>query len=223
MTQILVLRASASGAASVSNRLIDGYLADLRAADPAVAIRERDLDTDPIPHITAQTLAGIGRPAPETAAAIPTRALSDTLLAELLAADVLVIGAPMYNFGLPTPLKSWFDHVLRAGTTFGYTAQGPEGLLKGKRAVAVATRGGFYSAPPAAAADHSLPHLLALLGFMGITEVETIIAEGLATGEENAARAIAAATLALHDLALHDLALHDLALRDPAPLNPVPA
>ncbi len=200
MTQVLVLRSSAMGAASVSNRLINGYLADLRRANPAATILERDLDAHPIPHVTAQTLAGIGRPAPETEAAIPTRALSDRLLAELLAADLLVIGAPMYNFGLPTPLKSWFDYVLRAGTTFRYTAQGPEGLLKGKRAVIVATRGGFYSEGPAAAFDHALPHLKVLLGFMGLTEVKAVIAEGLATGEDAAERAIAGATDALHSL-----------------------
>lgn len=200
MTKVLVLRTSASGAASVSNRLIDGFLADLRSADPAVAIRERDLDREPIPHITAQTLAGIGRPAPETEAAIPTRALSDALLGELLDADLLVIGAPMYNFGLPTPLKSWFDHVLRAGTTFHYTAQGAEGLLRGKRAVVVVTRGGFYSEGPAAAFDHALPHLKTLLGFMGIT-VAVVIVEGLATGADAAERATAAAAATLHKLA----------------------
>ena len=202
MTRVLVLRTSASGAASVSNRLIDGYLADLHRADPAVAIRERDLDADPIPHITAQTLAGIGRPAPETDAAAPTRALSDTLLGELLEADLLVIGAPMYNFGLPTPLKSWFDHVLRAGTTFRYTERGPEGLLHGKRGVAVVTRGGFYSEGPATAFDHALPHLKVLLGFMGITDVTAVIAEGLATGEEAAERATTAAATALREQTL---------------------
>lgn len=202
MTQALVLRSSAMGAASVSNRLIDGFIANLLSTDPAVTVRQRDLDAEPAPHITAQTLAGIGRPAPETKAAIPTRALSDTLLDELVAADLLVIGAPMYNFGLPTPLKSWFDYVLRAGTTFRYTAEGPEGLLKGKRAVVVATRGGFYSEGPAAAFDHSLPHLKVLLGFMGITEVETVVAEGLATGEDAANRAITTATAALRSLAV---------------------
>ena len=201
MTQVLVLRSSAMGAASVSNRLIDGFIADLLIADPTVAVCQRDLDAHPIPHVTAQTLAGIGRPAPETEAAIPTRTLSDALLDELLAADLLVIGAPMYNFGLPTPLKSWFDYVLRAGTTFRYTAEGPEGLLKGKRAVVVATRGGFYSEGPAAAFDHSLPHLKVLLGFMGITAVETVIAEGLATGEDPASRAITTAVATLHALA----------------------
>jgi FMN-dependent NADH-azoreductase len=200
MTQVLVLRASASGAASVSNKLIDGFLADLRGAEPAAAILERDLDAEPVPHITSQTLAGIGRPAPETEAAIPTRALSDTLLAELVAADVLVIGAPMYNFGIPTPLKSWFDHVLRAGSTFRYTAEGPEGLLHGKRAVVIATRGGSYSEGPAAAYDHALPHLRALLGFIGITDVEVAIAEGLATGADAATQAIAAATASLRTL-----------------------
>jgi FMN-dependent NADH-azoreductase len=189
------------GAASVSNRLIDDFIADLLTADPTMTICQRDLDVQPVPHVTAQTLAGIGRPAPETEAAIPTRALSDALLGELLDADLLVIGAPMYNFGIPTPLKSWFDYVLRAGTTFRYTAEGPEGLLRGKRAVVVATRGGFYSEGPAAAFDHALPHLKALLGFMGITEVTAVIAEGLATGADAAARATTAAADVLRQLA----------------------
>lgn len=96
----------------------------------------------------------------------------------------VMIGAPMYNFGIPSALKSWFDHVLRAGVTFHYTAEGPVGLVTGKRAIVVETRGGLYSEGPANALDAQEPHLKALLGFIGITDVEFIRAERLAFGPE---------------------------------------
>ncbi len=199
MSQLLVIRSSATGAASVTNRLIDGFLADLRGAAPDVAVVDHDLDADPLPHITSQTLAGIGRPAPETDAAKPTRALSDALIAELEASDVIVLGAPMYNFGIASTLKSWFDHVLRAGATFRYTANGPEGLLQGKRAIIVAARAGLYSEGAAAMVDHQLPYLKTLLGFMGVTDVTTVLAEGLAGGADQAEQSIAAAAAALSE------------------------
>jgi len=193
MTNILVIRSSAMGANSVSNKLIDQYLADYHTAHPDAHVVDRNLDINPVAHIHANTLAGIGRPAPETEAAVPTRALSDALIAELSAADLLVIGAPMYNFGMPTVLKSWFDHVLRAGATFNYTASGPEGLMKGKRALIVTARGGIYSEGPNAANDFVVPHLRTLLGFIGITDVEIVYAEGMAYGPDAAAKGVAAA------------------------------
>ena len=193
MPNILVIRSSATGAASASNQLIDAFLA---ARGPVDVVTERNLDTDPIPHVTSATLAGIGRPAPETASSQATRDLSDGLIAELQAADVLVLGVPMYNFGMPSTLKSWFDHVLRAGATFRYTAAGPEGLVTGKRAIVVAARAGAYG--DAAAVDFQIGHVRTLLGFMGITEVEVVVAEGLAKG---AAEAIAAARATLETLA----------------------
>jgi len=201
MSHLLVVRSSANGANSVSNTLIDGFLAAARAADPAIEVTERNLDAEPVPHVQSATLAGIGRPAPETEAAQPTRALSDALIAETQAADLIVIGAPMYNFGIPTTLKSWFDHVLRAGATFQYTAEGPEGLLKGKRALLVVARAGAYSDGPAAAADFQIPYLRQLLAFVGITDVDVVLAEGLAFGEEAAAASIGAATAALEEKA----------------------
>lgn len=193
MSNILVIRSSSTGAASVSNQLVDTYLA---ALGTNAKVTQHDLDRDPIPHINSQTLAGIGRPAPETEAAKPTRELSDRLIGELQAADVVVLGVPMYNFGMPSTLKSWFDHVLRAGATFQYSEAGPEGLLKGKRAVILAARAGGYSEGPTAALDYQLPHVRTLLGFMGITEVETILAEKLAFGEDIAAESISAAKTA---------------------------
>ncbi|MDE2043498.1 MAG: NAD(P)H-dependent oxidoreductase, partial [Alphaproteobacteria bacterium] len=140
MRKVLVLRAAATGAASVSNQLIDAWL----ATHPDIESVERNLDTHPVPHVTSSALAGIGRQAPEGRDFIATRALADSLIAEVFAADILLIGLPLYNFGIPSTLKSWFDYVLRAGTTFRYTAEGPEGLVNGKRVIVAHARGGKY-------------------------------------------------------------------------------
>jgi FMN-dependent NADH-azoreductase len=119
--------------------------------------------------------------------------LSDTLIAELRAADVVVIGAPMYNFSIPTSLRAWLDHVLRAGETFRYSEAGPEGLLKGKRVIVIEARGGFYSEGPAQAIDFQEPYLRHLLGFVGLTDVAFVRAEktgfGPAARDEAVARA----------------------------------
>lgn len=195
MSNVLVIRSAATGAASVSNRLIDSYLASL----PDATVVERNLDADPVPHVTSASLAGIGREAPEGAGFQAARDLADTLIAEVFAADTIVIGLPLYNFGLPSTLKAWFDYVLRAGTTFRYTPEGPEGLVKGKRAVVVHSRAGKYdeSAPVAL----GLPHLKILLNFMGVTDITAVTAEGLAFGPDAAAAAIAEAEQELAALA----------------------
>jgi FMN-dependent NADH-azoreductase len=124
------------------------------------------------------------------------------LIEELRAADVLVIGAPMYNFGIPSTLKAWFDHVLRARVTFRYTEKGPEGLVTGKKAIVVESRAGLYSEGSSAALDSQEPHLRTLLAFMGITDVTFVRAEKLAFGPEAAEASLAAATHQLHELAL---------------------
>jgi FMN-dependent NADH-azoreductase len=115
------------------------------------------------------------------------------LVAELEAADTVVIGAPMYNFGIASTLKSWFDYVLRAGVTFRYGESGPEGLLKGKRAIVILSRGGLYSEGPAQTMDSQEPHLRTLLGFIGITDVTFVRAEKLAFGPEVREQTIGAA------------------------------
>ncbi|MBU6208165.1 MAG: NAD(P)H-dependent oxidoreductase [Alphaproteobacteria bacterium] len=184
MRKVLVLRAAATGAASVSNQLIDAWL----ATHPDIESVERNLDTHPVPHVTSSALAGIGRQAPEGRDFIATRALADSLIAEVFAADILLIGLPLYNFGIPSTLKSWFDYVLRAGTTFRYTAEGPEGLVNGKRVIVAHARGGKYD--DAAGIALGLAHLKTLLGFMGITNVEVVTAEGLAFGPEIAQTAL---------------------------------
>ena len=196
MANILVVTSSANGAASVSSGLAATLLERLREADPAARIVLRDVGAEPLPHLTAETVAAI-KGVPATEAELAARALSDALVAELDAADILVIASPMYNFGMSSTLKAWFDHVLRAGLTFRYTPEGPQGLMTGKKAVVIESRAGFYSEGAAAAMDGQEPHIRILLGFMGIDEVTFVRAEKLAFGAEAAEAAIAEAGEAL--------------------------
>lgn len=193
MSNVLVVTSSVSGEGSVSNALVARVVAEIQAKSTPARIVKRDLARSPVPHLDADTVAAT-RGEPKTEAQRTARVLSDELVAELQTADVLVIGAPMYNFGIPSQLKAWFDHVLRAGVTFRYTEAGPEGLLKGKRAIVVLSRGGLYSEGPAQALDSQEPHLRTLLGFIGITDVAFVRAERLAFGEAAQAAAIEAAT-----------------------------
>lgn len=196
MNTALIVTSSANGDASVSNGLATSLVDRLREADPALHVVLRDVGASPLPHLTADTIAAIkGEPA--TAAELAARALSDSLVVELAAADILVIASPMYNFGMSSTLKAWFDHVLRAGLTFRYGANGPEGLMTGKKAVVIESRGGFYSEGPAAAMDVQEAHIRIMLGFMGIDEVTFVRAEKLAFGPEAAEAAIAEAGEAL--------------------------
>lgn len=200
MTTALIVTSSANGEASVSNRLAATLVEQLRAADPAVHVIQRDVGAEPLPHLTQETVAAIkGEPKGEKELA--ARALSDSLVEELAAADILVIASPMYNFGMSSTLKAWFDHVLRAGLTFRYTAEGPEGLMTGKKAVVIESRAGFYSEGPAAAMDGQEPHLRTLLGFIGVTDVTYVRAEKLAFGPDAAEAAITEAGEALGLLA----------------------
>jgi FMN-dependent NADH-azoreductase len=192
MTNILVIDSSAGGESSVSRGLVGDAVAALTAAQPAAKVVYRDLGRDPPPHLTEANIAGV-RAEPSTDQEHAARALSDTLIAELRAADVVVIGAPMYNFSVPTSLRAWLDHVLRAGETFRYSEAGPEGLLKGKRVIVIEARGGFYSEGPAQAIDFQEPYLRHLLGFVGLTDVAFVRAEktgfGPAARDEAVARA----------------------------------
>jgi FMN-dependent NADH-azoreductase len=195
MSTILVIDSAVSGQASVSKALVQEAVAVLTEGTSARVVH-RDLGRDPVPHLSEATLAGVrGEPATESERA--TRALSDALIAELRAADTIVIGAPMYNFSLATGLRSWFDHVLRAGETFRYTEAGPEGLLAGKRVIVVESRGGLYSEGPAQAFDFQEPYLRHLLGFIGLTDVTFVRAEKIGYGPEARDAAIAAATASL--------------------------
>jgi len=184
MSTVLVLNSSVLGDASASRQLVAATVSSLRKAEPSIKVIERDLASDPIPHFGPDAAVGVRGGEIVNPAQTAARTLSDTLLSEVREADTLVIGAPMYNFGIPSTLKSWFDHILRPGIAFRYSEAGPEGLLTGKRAILVLSRGGLYSEGPAASMDSQQPHLRTLLGFVGITDITFVLAEKLGFGPE---------------------------------------
>ncbi len=192
MSHLLVLNSTPSGAASVSSVLVQEIIDRHRALDPTTVVTERNLDTDPLPHLTSTIVSGV-RGQPVSEAELAARDLSDALVAELLAADTIVIGAPMHNFSVPTTLRAWFDHVLRPGVTFGYSEAGPKGLVTGKKAILAIATGGFYSEGPAKPLDYQEPYLRQLLGFIGITDVAVVRAEKIGFGPEAREASIAAA------------------------------
>lgn len=167
--KLLHLDSSIQGAASATRALSAAIVERLSARHDTMEIRYRDLSADPLPHIT---LPGFATDA------------ATAVLEEFLSADIVVIGAPMYNFGIPTQLKGWFDHILVANKTFRYTANGAEGLAGGKRIIVALSRGGIYSQGPVMAMEHAETHLRAMLAFIGIEDVEFVIAEGVAIGPE---------------------------------------
>jgi FMN-dependent NADH-azoreductase len=193
MSNLLVLNSSISGEASVSRILVAHAVAQFTRRDPDAKVVIRDLGANPVPHLLPETVAGVRGQAAATPAEVEARALSDELIAELRAADTIIIGAPMYNFSIPTTLRSWFDHVLRAGETFRYSEAGPEGLLTGKKVIVVESRGGLYSDGPAQAIDFQEPYLRQLLGFVGLTDVTFVHAEKLGYGPDAVAEALAGA------------------------------
>jgi FMN-dependent NADH-azoreductase len=203
---ILIVSSSANGDASVSNGLVGRFVDHVREANPEARVVLRDVGANPLPHLTNETVAAIkGEPA--TPAELEARSLSDALVAELQQADLVLIASPMYNFGISSTLKSWFDHVARAGVTFRYTEAGPEGLLKGKKTVVILSRAGFYSEGPGSAMDGQEPYLRTMLGFVGLDDVSWIRAEKLAFGPEAAEQAIEEAAAALGGIAREPLPL----------------
>jgi FMN-dependent NADH-azoreductase len=188
---ILQINSSARPGQSQSTRLGDSIVERLRRANPGATLTVRDLGRAAHPALDESALGALFTPAdqrtPEQAARV---ALDDSLIAELKAADVVVLGVPMYNFGVPTQLKNWIDAVARAGVTFRYTDKGPEGLVTGKKVYVALTRGGLYRNTPA---DTQVPYLQAFLGFIGMTDVQFIYAEGLAMGPEAEQKALASA------------------------------
>ena len=193
MSSVLVITSSALGASSVSNQIVQDAVAGLRARDPDLNVITRDLGNTPIPHLNSDSAAVLRGTTPANDAQATAQILSDELIGELKAADTVVIGSPMYNFGITSTLKAWFDHVLRAGITFRYAETGPVGLLKGKRAIVIESRGGFFSDGVTKSMDSQEPHLRTLLGFMGIADVTFIRAEKLAFGPDARAQSIDAA------------------------------
>ena len=180
--RILQITSSVRGAASHSTRLANEIVERLREASPGASVTLRDLAAAPHPALDEDTLGALFTPAQQRTAEQSARvALDDALITELQAADVLVLGVPMYNLGVPTQLKNWIDAVARAGVTFRYTASGPEGLVKGKKVFAVLSRGGVYRDTPA---DTQVPYLKTFFGLIGVTAIEFIYAEGLNMGPD---------------------------------------
>lgn len=198
MTTVLKITSSLKLAAGESTRLANAYIDALQERDPSLRIIDRDLARDPLPHLDqARFQAFITKPAERSVAQRAVIAESDALINELRAADLIVLGLPMYNFGIPSQLKAYLDHVARAGETFRYTNQGSVGLLAGRRLVAFATRDGIYAGTPA---DAQTPHLRQYLGLLGITDVQFVYAEGLAFGSEQRAASLARARAAIQNL-----------------------
>ncbi len=188
---ILQINASARSAGANSTRLADAVTARLLAQNPASRVVIRDLAADPHPVLDEAALGALFTPAEQRTPAQAARvALDDALIAQLQSVDVIVLGVPMYNFGVPVQLKTWIDAIARAGVTFRYTENGPEGLVKGKKVYVALARGGLYRDTPA---DSQTPYLKSVLAFLGMTDVEFIFAEGLAMGAESAERAFAEA------------------------------
>jgi FMN-dependent NADH-azoreductase len=199
---LLQIDASVLGDNSVSRKVSAAITARLTSADPGLKVTYRDLAARPLGHLSGEHVAAnFGAPQPEAPGFQADYADGQAALAEFLAADIVVIGAPMYNFTLPTQLKAWIDRLLIAGKTFRYTATGPEGLAGGKRVIVALSRGGFYGPQsPTAAYEHLESYLRTVFGFIGVTDLEFVAADGIAIGPEQRETALAGALEAASQL-----------------------
>lgn len=191
--KLLHLDSSVLGPHSISRQVSAAIVDRLRQATPSLEVLYRDLTQTPLAHLSGSHLAAAqGAPAPAELA--PDLAASAAVLDEFLAADVVVIGAPMYNFTIPSQLKAWIDRILVAGKTFKYGAAGPEGLAGGKRVIVAISRGGHYGAEtPYVAGEHVETYLRWVFGFVGITDLEFVPADGIALGPDHREKALAGA------------------------------
>ena len=205
---ILQIHSSARADGSHSSRLAHTIVERLRAALPDAAqasLTLRDLGRTPHPELNETALQALFTPAEQRTGEQTARvALDDALIAELQAADVVVLGVPMYNFGVPAQLKNWIDAISRAKVTFQYTAKGPEGLLKGKKVYIALTRGGQYRNTPA---DTQVPYLKTVLSFLGLTDIQFVYAEGLAMGPDAEQQALASARSQIEELVIGEEAV----------------
>ena len=196
-TRALLVTSSILGDNGQSNALATHFQQQAAARD-GVAVTHRDVVANALPHLAIEELGAWQTPADErTVEQQALAAHSDELLEELRANDVLVLAVPMYNLGIPSQLKAWFDRVLRAGETFRYTENGPQGLIEGKRAIILAARGGQYAGTEF---DSQTPHLKTMLGLMGISDVEVVFAEGLNMGDAHRDAALKEAFQAIDQL-----------------------
>ncbi|WP_354535422.1 FMN-dependent NADH-azoreductase [Ralstonia sp. 1138] len=201
--QILHLDSSILGDASASRVLSAAITDELRRDNPAAVVVHRDLALEPIPHLDGAIAAGFRSPGVGDFddATRAEHARSEMLVKELLASDVIVVGAPMYNFSVPSQLKAWIDRVAQVGRTFKYTENGPVGLIEGKRVIVASTRGGMYSAGPAAIMDFQEAYLSAVFGFLGIVDVRFVRAERLSRGADARSEAMSAAHASVREAA----------------------
>lgn len=201
MSKILHINSSVRSTGSISRQLSSEFLNRWQATHPSDVVSELDLASNPVPHLSEQMMGAFFTPAEQrTAEQAQTVAISDKLVAQLLEADVIVIGAPMYNFSISSSLKAWIDHIARVGLTFKYTETGPVGLVSGKKVYVFTSRGGVYSEGPAKVMDFHETYLRAVLGFIGITDIQFIHTEGVAMGEEATAKAVLASRNTIGDL-----------------------
>jgi len=200
MTTLLQINTSINNGNGQSSQLAKQFVAAVLRRDPEVKVIVRDVAAaEPVPHLDAERFgAFITNPQQRSAAQESVVAYSDLLIGELQQADVIVIGLPMYNFGVPSQLKAYFDHIARAGLTFKYTEQGPVGLLTGKRAYVFAARGGIYAGTPL---DTQTAYVRDFLRFLGITDVEFVYAEGLAISPQSKEAGLAKAGVEIAKLA----------------------
>ena len=183
--KLLPVDSSILGAGSVSRRLSAEIVAAEIARHPGAEVIYRDLAAAPVGHLSGAHLAAAGGATPESADLVRDVTAGQAALAEFLAADIVIVGAPMYNFGVPSQLKAWIDRLAVAGKTFAYSDKGAVGLAGGKRVIVASSRGGFYGPEtPIAFLDHQESYLRGVFGFFGITDVTFIRAEGLALGAE---------------------------------------
>ncbi|WP_343590981.1 FMN-dependent NADH-azoreductase [Paracidovorax wautersii] len=193
--QLLHIDSAITGGASVSRQLTASTVAAWVAAHPGTQVQYLDLVADAPGHFTLDAMAPrTGQTEGLTEAQQRENAVSERLVSQFLAADVIVVGAPFYNFGIPTQLKAWIDRLAQPGRTFRYTANGPEGLAKGKTVIVASTRGGVYSTSEGGRAmEHQESYLQTVFGFFGITDVRFVRAEGVAMGPEAKSAALASA------------------------------
>jgi FMN-dependent NADH-azoreductase len=200
--KLLHVDSSILGPGSVSRQLSAEIVAAERRLHPGLEITYRDLASTPIGHLTGVHLAARSGAVAETAEAQADIAIGDAMLGEFLAADIVVVGAPMYNFAISSQLKAWIDRLAVAGKTFRYSENGAEGLAGGKRVIIASSRGGYYGPQtPAAFLDHQETYLRGIFGFFGVLDITFIRAEGIALGAEQRARSIDAARLEIDGLA----------------------
>lgn len=186
---LLQINASLFSDAGVSSTLANEFVAGFKDAHPGATVMTRDLAKEPVPHLTAERFQAFITPADKRDANQRAEvAYSDALIEEVKRADTIVLGVPMYNFDVPSTLKAYFDHIARAGVTFRYTANGPEGLLKGKTVHVFASRGGMYAGKPH---DTQTGYLKNFLGLLGITDVRFVYAEGIAISADSKQAALA--------------------------------